>query len=122
MTYDGTKSLGDEAKRICNEIIDRRFRERRLDDCIQATAHEVAQAVAEFAAVSFTSRLSDGGGQGYIWELLDKIEGLDADLYCAVEVAYKRGATEWTRLNYPEWYARFEAARLATLPNGVGEP
>lgn len=34
---------------------------------------------------------------------LDKIDGLEADLRCAVQVAYKRGATEWARLNYPQW-------------------
>lgn len=41
-----------------------------------------------------------------IREAIDKIEGLDADLENAVETAYKRGATEWTRLNYPDLYAR----------------
>ena len=45
------------------------------------------------------------------WEvddLLDKIEGLEAELEQAVIVAYKRGATEWTRLNYPELFDRLE--------------
>lgn len=40
----------------------------------------------------------------------DKIEGLEADLGSAVEVAFKRGATEWVRLNYPEHYKRLLAA------------
>lgn len=40
-------------------------------------------------------------------EAEDKIEGLEADLESAVETAFKRGATEWTRLNYPDLYARF---------------
>lgn len=40
-------------------------------------------------------------------ELNDKIEGLEADLESAVEVAFKHGATEWTRLNYPALYERF---------------
>jgi DNA-directed RNA polymerase alpha subunit len=49
-------------------------------------------------------------------ELRDKVEGLSADLYCAVEVAYKRGAAEWTRLNYPRWFDQFQAAeRLAVV-------
>lgn len=43
-----------------------------------------------------------------IERLTDKVEGLNADLYCAVEVAYKRGAVEWTRLNYPELFESFE--------------
>lgn len=38
------------------------------------------------------------------WE--DKVDGLSSDLTSAVEVAFKRGATEWTRLNYPEQYTR----------------
>jgi hypothetical protein len=41
----------------------------------------------------------------------DKIEGLDADLESAVEVAFKRGATDWTRLNYPAQYKRLMAQR-----------
>lgn len=32
--------------------------------------------------------------------LRDKAEGLDADLRCAVQTAYNRGAVEWARLNY----------------------
>ena len=31
----------------------------------------------------------------------DKVEGLDADLKNAVEVAWNRGATEWVKMNYP---------------------
>lgn len=46
----------------------------------------------------------------------DKIEGLTCDLRMAVETAYKRGATEWTRLNYPKWFAEFEAAALTEGP------
>jgi hypothetical protein len=37
----------------------------------------------------------------------DRAEGLEADLDSAVEVAFKRGATEWVRLNYPKHYTRF---------------
>lgn len=33
----------------------------------------------------------------------DKIEGLTADLRSAVQVAWKRGAKDWARLNYPQW-------------------
>lgn len=43
--------------------------------------------------------------------LRDKVEGLEADLESAVETAFNRGATEWTRLNYPKLYAA-----LATRP------
>lgn len=41
----------------------------------------------------------------------DKIEGLTCDLRLAVETAYHRGATEWTRLNYPRWFAELEASQ-----------
>lgn len=42
-------------------------------------------------------------------ELVDKIDGLDSDLRSAVEEAFKRGATEWTRLNYPDWFRALTA-------------
>lgn len=41
----------------------------------------------------------------YIDELQDKIDGLESDLDSAVEVAYRRGAEDWVRLNYPKQYA-----------------
>lgn len=44
--------------------------------------------------------------QAEIALLRAKIEGLEADLYLAVSVAFHRGATEWARLNYPEYYER----------------
>lgn len=39
----------------------------------------------------------------------DKIEGLTEDLLSAVKTAYQRGAVEWTRLNYPQWFAHIAA-------------
>ena len=52
-------------------------------------------------------------------ELLDKIDGLETDLRLAVGVAYRRGAVEWCRLNYPEYYRRLVCedalAELAAL-------
>lgn len=39
-------------------------------------------------------------------DLIDKIEGLEADLGDAVEVAYNHGAEEWVKLNYPKTYER----------------
>lgn len=50
--------------------------------------------------------------------LYDKIEGLEADLESAVEVAFRRGAVEWTRLNYPTIYARLNAASLTAPAQG----
>ncbi len=51
-----------------------------------------------------------------IERLRDKVEGLESDLRCAVQVAYNRGATEWARLNYPdmiEWLESCAEARAA---------
>lgn len=42
-------------------------------------------------------------------EAHDKIEGLEAELFEAVQVAYRRGAVEWARLNYPKWIERLQA-------------
>lgn len=39
-------------------------------------------------------------------EMVDEIDGLRSDLTNAVETAFRRGATEWTRLNYPAIYER----------------
>lgn len=44
--------------------------------------------------------------------LNDKIDGMDSDLFAAVEVAYKNGATEWVSRNYPSWFERFENEKL----------
>ena len=41
---------------------------------------------------------------GKISKLKDKQEFLETELYKAVEVAFNRGAENWTRLNYPKKY------------------
>ena len=43
-----------------------------------------------------------------ISELEDTIEGLDSDLFEAVQVAYSRGATDWAEANYPKWFRQLE--------------
>jgi hypothetical protein len=43
----------------------------------------------------------------------DKIEGLEADLESAVRVAYKRGAKEWTKKNYPNLFKRWDSLKEA---------
>ena len=45
-------------------------------------------------------------------ELVDRIEGLEADLEAAVKTAFERGATEWTRQNYPVLSERFSATKM----------
>jgi hypothetical protein len=40
---------------------------------------------------------------------MDKIEGLTTDLQLTVQVAWRRGAKDWVRLNYPQWVAWLEA-------------
>lgn len=46
-------------------------------------------------------------------EMEDRVDGLNADLFNAVETAHGRGATEWARLNYPKWIERIEANAAA---------
>lgn len=50
----------------------------------------------------------------------DKIEGFEADLDSAVEVAFNRGAAEWVRLNYPRQYERLSAAALSPVEKEKG--
>lgn len=47
---------------------------------------------------------------------IQKREGLEEDLYQAVLVAYRRGAVEWTMLNYPQWINAISAGREACHP------
>jgi hypothetical protein len=39
-------------------------------------------------------------------QLMEKIDCVETELFEAVQVAYYRGATEWARLNYPNWIDR----------------
>jgi hypothetical protein len=41
----------------------------------------------------------------------EKVDGMETELKSAVQVAYSRGAIEWTRLNYPAWFAEWETAK-----------
>lgn len=58
-------------------------------------------------------------------DAIQKREGLEEDLYQAVLVAYRRGAVEWTRLNYPQWFAAISSGRevcpLPSAPNQAKE-
>lgn len=56
-----------------------------------------------------------GGKEEDVGKWQDKAEGLEADLRSAVMVAWKRGAHEWCRLNYPQWVEWLEAEH-ATPP------
>ena len=46
----------------------------------------------------------------------DKAEGLESDLRSAVQVAWRRGAKEWARLNYPQYIDWLEACGDALHP------
>ena len=46
-----------------------------------------------------------------IERLSDSNEGLTEDLYQAVLVAYRRGAHDWARLNYPQWINAISAGQ-----------
>lgn len=41
----------------------------------------------------------------------DSNDGLTEDLYQAVLEAYRRGAVEWTMLNYPQWINAISAGQ-----------
>lgn len=56
------------------------------------------------------------GGGDMDWQ--DKAEGLESDLRQAVLVAWKRGAEEWCRLNYPQWVEWLEACHTPAAPTG----
>ena len=65
---------------------------------------------ASLAEASVEEKTAD---QLLIEDLMDKIEGLTADLEDAVEVAVSRGAVEWAALNYPDHPAlKSEARRI----------
>lgn len=49
--------------------------------------------------------------------LHDQVEGLNSDLDSAVEVAFRRGATEWVRLNYPTHFDRLSAGPPTPSPD-----
>lgn len=58
-----------------------------------------------------------------ITSLEDKVEGLDSDLFEAVQVAYRRGATDWAKLNYKGWMDQLYANKKADdLRNGIVAP
>lgn len=52
-------------------------------------------------------------------QLMEKIDCVETELFEAVQVAYYRGATEWARLNYPNWIDRLTVADR-TLAEGAG--
>ena len=56
----------------------------------------------------------------------DKIEGLTCDLQYAVQVAWRRGAKDWARLNYRGWVEWLEACDALESPSvgtsGASEP
>jgi hypothetical protein len=70
-------------------------------DTTQAKLDSITQAVAGVAGILLAIQKIE------IQE--DCIDGLQADLEEAVQVAYNRGAEDWARLNYPSWIDRLEA-------------
>ena len=55
-----------------------------------------------------------------IERLRDSNEGLRTDLFYAVQTAYRSGATEWARLNYPQWIDAIEANSARAAHTGEG--
>lgn len=73
---------------------------RIMRESYEKEARNLAEKVVLTQRELRTQRSANG-------ELTDKIEGLESDLKEAVRVAYNRGATEWTRLNYRAWFEEF---------------
>lgn len=80
-----------------------------IDGCKTPSYRTFAPATAshrERVALAFCASLShEESAMEAIAELRDTVEGLTCDLRLAVETAYHRGATDWTRMNYPRIYA-----------------
>lgn len=74
-------------------------------------------AEAEAAANALLSRRASDATPAD--ERDDTIDGLRSDLEAAVEVAYKRGATEWVRLNYPDQFKKLSATSPAPVPGDL---
>ena len=85
--------------------------ENAMDRAFLDNSDEIAAAVLKLVADR------DGEWACTVNRLEDRIEGLNADLDSAVEVAFRNGAAEWTRLNYPTLYMRLsEVASLTPAP------
>ena len=92
---------------VTKEMIEAAWKKYR-EGCLAVRASK-SDFMAGFEA-ALSSRSAEAG-KPVEW-LEDKVEGLQADLDSAVEVAYRRGAVEWTLLNYPDHFAR-----LASTPH-----
>lgn len=68
-----------------------------------------ASLIAGFKLVACQYQVQAERAVREIERLEDRIDGLESDLFSAVETAYRRGAHEWARLNYPKWIERIEA-------------
>lgn len=76
------------------EIVDANNNE--ISVCYEAEVSSYIAAASPDVVISLLDEIE---------RLQDKVDGLSSDLDSAVEVAFKRGATEWTKLNYPDHYA-----------------
>ena len=100
-----TKTPTEEAWESLATLVETKGAHWRLtdspaDDCVDVPVADLRLALADRARL-----------QAERDRAVDKIDGLESDLSAAVEVAYRRGAHEWVRLNYPRDYER-----LSTLP------
>ena len=62
-----------------------------------------------------------GEGEREAVDWKNRAEGLEADLRSAVLVAWRRGAENWCRWNYPQWVEWLERCRPAAPDAGGGE-
>lgn len=88
-----------------------RVKARARQCCARGAAKN---ALLNLLAAAPASPLPGGGDMD--WQ--DRAEGLESDLRQAVLVAWKRGAEEWCRLNYPQWVEWLEACHAPAAPTG----
>lgn len=67
------------------------------------------------------SGLFDGAADE-IERLIDRTDGLSADLFDAVQTAFNRGAVGWAYLNYPKWVDTLEANAKAARERLNNDP
>lgn len=93
------------------------FEGRQPDNLHTALAYEVdhlrQQVAGRLTAGSDSTLACD------VEQLSDRVEGLSSDLDAAVEVAFRHGATEWVRLNYPTHFERLSVAVTTLQPHAA---
>lgn len=113
---DGSVWIPPENEEVTRLRGEAEAREAEITALVEST-REAQQAYVQADNESLRLR-------GEVERLSDSVDGLKADLFEAVSVAYNRGAVEWGFLNYRSWIDRIEAnshAEAVRLSNLQGE-